>query len=391
MTLHKSVCVGLLLVVTFVLAVAAPAVSQSAVSQSEAMAREFKCEKRQADLKPPRIEMPFRRAFRGKQQEFKARQIKPLCPEGEVPVIVAPIKGHFPKGNPMLGNYAAPGPVHALPKELVNHLLLPFDQVYWKREGGNAQTPARSATGTGDPPCDGVAWFGSCFYYGSASEMRVADGGGMTFTIESPVVDNSGSGGHSIGEIAVAGAGTAGGSLDDVEMGFSVSQDQFGDSHPHLFVYHWINGAETCYSHSGDLCGWNQYSSTYSPYMDLSGLVGANVYIGWVHWNGAWWGWFNDQWLGYFLDSEWSGSFTRTAQIQWYGEVSSNNGIPPMGNGQFPANPTAALMETLCDVDAQAWVCWYRDLQATGATRTSYYDVLNHVSFGAVRYGGPGQ
>jgi hypothetical protein len=48
-------------------------------------------------------------------------------------------------------------------------------------------------------------------------------------------------------------------------------------------------------------------------------------------------------------------------------------------------------METLCDVDAAAWVCFYRDVQSTGATRVNYYDILNHTAFGAVRYGGPGQ
>jgi hypothetical protein len=379
------------IVCIFMLAAAKPA-----VSQSETQSGAVKCVKRQAGLQPPKVAMPLRRAANDKQEEYRPpRQLKPVCPEGEVPVVVAPNNRHFIKGNPMLGNYAAPGPAHPLPPQLVNHLLLPFDQVYWKRDGGVTRSPVNPATGSGDPPCDGVSWFGSCFYYGTASEMRAADGGGMTYNIENPVVDNSGDdGGHSIGEIAVMGAGSAGGSLDDVEMGFSVSPDQFGDNRPHLFVYHWINGAETCYSHSGDLCGWNQYSSTYSPYMDLSSLVGADVYIGWVHFEGAWWGWFNDQWLGYFKDSEWSGTFTKTAQIQWYGEVASNNGIPPktqMGNGKFPSNATAALMETLCDVDAKAWVCFYRDLQTTGATKVSDYDILNHVKFGAVRYGGPGQ
>jgi hypothetical protein len=118
------------------------------------------------------------------------------------------------------------------------------------------------------------------------------------------------------------------------------------------------------------------------------------LYIGWVHYRSAWWGWFNDQWLGSIPDSEWSGAYTKSELIQWYGEVSSNNGIPPkthMGNGQFPAQKTAASMATLCDVDAKAWVCFYRDLQTTGATVVNYYDILNHTSFGAVRYGGPGQ
>jgi hypothetical protein len=35
--------------------------------------------------------------------------------------------------------------------------------------------------------------------------------------------------------------------------------------------------------------------------------------------------------------------------------------------------------------------CFYRDLQSAGATRINYYDILIHTSFGAVRYGGPGQ
>ena len=127
----------------------------------------------------------------------------------------------------------------------------------------------------------------------------------------------------------------------------------------------------------------------------LVDFTGQRVYIGWVQFRGAWWAWFNDQWLGYIKDSVWiSPTFTQTAQIQWYGEVASNNGIPPktpMGNGEFPAKNSAASMTTLCDVDAKAWVCFYRDQQATGATHVSYYDIQNHTSFGAVRYGGPGQ
>ena len=350
-----------------------------------------KCVKREAVVEPPRPSLPTLRPVDGKGQELpRPRKLKPVCPAGEVPVTTFPTHEHFIKGNPMIGGYAAPGPPHALPGNVVNHLLLPFDQVYWKRDGKSVNPRVNRASDSSDPPCDGVPWFGACFYYGTASELRVADGGGMTFTIENPTVDNSGGGGHSIGEIAVMGTGGAGAGLNDVEMGFSVAPGQFGDTHPHLFIYHWINGNETCYN----TCGWNQYSSTYSPGMDLTALVGQPVYIGWVHFGNAWWGWFNDEWLGYINDSEWSGSFTRTAQIQWYGEVSSNNGIPPrtqMGNGQFPSQTTAATMATLCDVDAQAWVCFYRDQQSVGATRINYYDILNHTSFGAVRYGGPGQ
>jgi hypothetical protein len=355
-----------------------------------------KCVKRTANAEPPHKEMPSLRPLDGREQQIEpARKMPPVCPEGEVPIL-RPDARHFIKGNPMLGSYAQPGPPHELPKEFVNKaLLLPFDQVYWKRDGAapSAPTGLGSVNGSGDAPCNGIAWFGSCFFYGTASEQRVADGGGMTLQIAAPTVVLDGGaddGGHSIGEIAVMGAGGAGGTLDDVEMGWSVSPYQWGDAHSHLFVYHWDDGAETCY----DSCEWNQVSTTYYPGMDLTPLLGQSVYIGWVHYRDAWWGWFNDQWLGYIKDSAFATTFTKTAQIQWYGEVASNNGIPPktqMGNGEFPLKTTAASMSTLCDVDAKAWVCFYRDLQSTGATHVSYYDIQNHTSFGAVRYGGPGQ
>src|SRR5579862_9685983 len=301
-------------VVFFWSALAHPA----SVAAQEAQKHAFKCVKRTADQEPPRDIMPTLRAEGGREQEYrKPVKLEPMCREGEVPVPEFPDKRHFIKGNPLLGPYAAPGPAHPLPGEFVNrNLLLQFDQVYWKRDGRTPQaSAARSIPDSCDPPCNGVAWFGSCFFYATAAEQRTADGGGMTYTIESPVLDNSGdNAGHSIGEIAVMNNGTAGSNLNDVEMGFSVSPDQWGDTHPHLFVYHWINGNETCYN----TCAWNQVSSTYTPGMDLSRLVGQNVYIGWVHFREAWWGWFNDEWLGYIKDSEWSGTFTQSESIQWY-------------------------------------------------------------------------
>jgi hypothetical protein len=317
-----------------------------------------------------------------------ARKQLPVCPEGQIPVPVAHSTRYFHKGNPLLGSYKAPGPAHALPNQFVNkNLLLPFDKVYGKDDGKPERPALPSVSDDTNTSCTGTFWYGCCYYYANAAERTVADGGGMTLEIELPVVVNNGSdGNHSIGEIAVEGPGS---SLNDVEMGFNVSPDQYGDDKVHLFVYHWIDGNETCY----DTCAWNQYSSIYYPTMDISAFVGQSVYLGWVHGQGAWWAWFNDQWLGYISDSEWSGNFTQTALIQWYGEVAESNGVPPltqMGNGQFSGKATAATMATLCTAYATAWICSYNDQQNTSASDTTYYDVLNHTSFGALRYGGPG-
>ena len=203
-------------------------------------------------------------------------------------------------------------------------------------------------------------------------------------TIERPGYVGTGGPGHSLEEMSVQG-GPGNGNI--VEIGSSVSSDQFGDTAPHLFVYHWVNGAQTCYG-----CDWHQYSNAYYPGMSLAGMVGQSVYNGYVYYQGNWWAWFNNQWVGYFAGSLWSGGFTTSNLIQWFGEVATQNGLPPktqMGDGLFPSNPAAAPMATLCDVDAKAWVCWYRDQQVTYRTAPQYYDIA-HTGFGAIRLGGPG-
>jgi len=236
-----------------------------------------------------------------------------------------------------------------------------------------------------DDDCDGVVYNGTCFYYGDARYYRQADGGGMTLTIERPVYVTSGLGGHSIAEISVQGGP---GYKNIIEVGWNVSLEQYGDTDPHLFVYHWINGNETCY----DKCNFVPVSKTYFPKMNLSGLIGHHSYSGWVYWLGNWWAWFDNQWLGYYPGTEWGQEYRQNGLTQWFGEVATKNGIPPqtqMGNGLFPSDPSAAVMETLCDVNSTDWVCWYRDLQTLNATVPSYYDI-QRTGFGATRYGGPG-
>lgn len=208
----------------------------------------------------------------------------------------------------------------------------------------------------------------------------------MTNSIDSPAYVNTGGSGHTLNEIAVQGGPNNG---NIVELGWLVSSDQEGNNNPHIFVFHWKNWVGTCY----DGCGWQQWSNTYHPGMDIGGALGKQVYIGYVLYQGNWWAWFDDQWMGYFPGSEWSGQYTKTSLIQWFGEVASANGIPPqtqMGDGQLPAAANAASMATLCDVDAKAWVCWYRDQQSLSRTVAKYYDI-SRVAFGATRYGGPGQ
>jgi neprosin-like protein len=342
------------------------------------------CVERTAEATPPPRLPP--RPTRVKRNRGQAKEVGALesCPEGQVPVIV-PAERNVPKGNPLIGNVKGSaeeffGSPEAERK--IRKAQRRFRRVYPKNGGNPPPDIARPAQAT----CAGIAYFSSCYYYGSSAFARPARGGGMTMQVHHPAYDGSGGAGHTLDEISVQG-GAAGGNI--VELGWNISTSQYSNANPHLFVFHWIGWNPTCY----DVCGWQQYSPTYAPGMDINALVGSEVYVGWVYYQGNWWAWFNNQWLGYFPGSRWSGNYTSNAMSQWFGEVSTANGVPPhtdMGSGTFPLSTQAARNATLCDVDPSVWVCFYRDQQATSATAISYYRSIRS-GFGQVRYGGPGE
>jgi hypothetical protein len=347
------------------------------------------CVMRTATAKPPpRLPPP---PTTPKRKKAQVRRVGGLtsCPAGQVPVVV-PAKRNVPKGNPLFGPVSGSARLFfGSPKragKLIFKHLRPFRKVYSSGGGTPPRQFARVPQSKSGPGCDGVMWFGSCFYYGSAAYGRVARGGGTTTAIAKPTYDGSGGAGHSLDEIAVQG-GTSTGNI--VELGWNVSTNQYANANPHLFVFHWIGGTPTCY----DTCAWHQYSSTYAPGGDLGALVGRETYVGWVYYQGNWWSWFDNQWLGYFPGSEWPAGYTSNTLTQWFGEVASANGVPPhtdMGSGIFPSAATSARNATLCDVDPAVWVCFYRDQQAVAATIPTYYKSVRS-GFGEVRYGGPGE
>jgi hypothetical protein len=363
---------------SLLVAVAQLASTPAVAEQNESV----NCVKRTTTAKPPPFAVGPRPQPRGEkepgQREVAQHQplLKPLCPEGEVPVIreFQPKDNGLMKGNPLLGPEK---PSAVAPQRKI---FRKFRDVYGERGRHKPPPPP------GPPACDGIWQDGACYYYGSAALARTADGGGMTTAIQRPQYVNTGGVGHSLNEIAVQGGVNNG---DIVELGWLVSSEQYGDPDPHIFVFHWIGGVPQCY----DGCNWQQYSGTYYPGQNVGALVGREVYNGYVFYEGNWWAWFDNQWIGYFPGSEWNGKFTKSALIQWFGEVASLNGIPPktdMGIGTLPSSGSAAHMFTLCDVDARAWVCWYRDQQSLNRTVPAYYDI-GRVGFGETRYGGPGQ
>jgi hypothetical protein len=307
-----------------------------------------------------------------------------LCGSGKLPV-GKPAEPTVAKGNPLLG------PIDRTAESFFGGSSDESASIAPAVQSPDAAYPRVQPSSKPKPPpdpagCLGVAYYGACFYYGAAVDVRKSDGGGMTVTIERPAFDASGGAGHTLDEIAVQG-GRSGG--DIVELGWNVSTSQYGDADPHLFVFRWKDWNPTCY----DGCGWQQVSPIYFPGMNLGSLVGHSAYVGWLHYQGNWWAWFDGQWIGYFPDSEWNGEYVESALVQWFGEVASANGVPPrtdMGSGLYPADPKAAANVNLCEVDGASWACWYHDQQRFSSTYRPYYEI-DRSGVGQTRYGGPGE
>jgi len=359
------------------------ATSTAAVLAQETISVE--CVKRTpAAAAPPRPLVPLR-SIAGSKERIKEKDAdkpaKLVCADDEVPTLgnvrpesTAPPPGLM-KGNPLLRPQSTVQPQ----SEGLSAKYFRFEDVYQKKRS------SRSAAKP--PPAPPAACSGACYYYASSGARRSADGAGMAITVHRPGYTNNAGAGHTLVELSVQG-GPSDGHI--AEVGWIVSTDMHHDADPHIFVFHWINWNGTCYNG----CGWQQVSNKYYPGQNISSLIGKEVYIGYVFYNGNWWAWFDDQWIGYFPGSLWQNSFTKSTLMQWFGEVATTNGAPKniqMGDGLLPPPPTAARITTLCDVDAKSWICAIRDQQVLAPpTAPAFYDIAR-VGFGSARYGGPGQ
>jgi hypothetical protein len=188
---------------------------------------------------------------------------------------------------------------------------------------------------------------------------------------------------HSLGEIGLS-------SMDGrqiVEIGWHVDVRVNGDAQPRLFVFHWIDGAATCYN----ACGWVQVSTTNRPGMRIAPGEYADYLI--QRQGQDWWLYYNDDALGYFPGSLWTAagtSYTDVGIAQWFGEIAaaSPESCSEMGNGVFGNDPAATTMSELTLVSATgAQVAASADIGTI--SNPAYYNIgqTTPTSFG---FGGPG-
>ena len=232
------------------------------------------------------------------------------------------------------------------------------------------------ATTTADAP---ICWYGACYDYVVGQQVTNATGAQIVMGIADPEVNQSAAayGEHTLQELALQNADQT----STVEIGWTVDPSLNGDAHAHLFVYHWVNGQESCYNG----CGFVQVSKWIKPGMRIHPGVGQfairNV-------NGNWWVYFDFQPVGYFPGSLWNGTYTKAQLISAFGEVAEMGSDSPsctdMGNGRFGSKPFASF------------IAGYRLEGSTDApnlavraTSPSQYD-FGAVSPTSFRLGGPG-
>lgn len=310
----------------------APAAAGDTQKRDEETSRGYECRERAKDTaEAPKNATPGAKDFRGKQVSEKAgREPKrePLCPAGQLP---HPRTFKAGKGNPLFSGTAVDAPYNY---------------------------------------ADSFATAGG--------SIPLFDGGGVVTMVEYPAISQTG-GTHSLHEISVQGGQ---GNGDIVEIGWIVEP---GDKAARLFVFHWINWNPTCYNG----CGWVQWNPSITPGMNL--VTGSQSYMGYVYWEGNWWGWYEDQWVGYFPGSEWKGNYSKSSLIQWFGEVYDSDPSPAtdMGDGYRANDGRAARFWYPCAVNAAQWVCWINSSPSLNQPSTPWYTIEN-IGGSALRYGGPG-
>ena len=230
------------------------------------------------------------------------------------------------------------------------------------------------------PPSGAMAADGKYVYlYATGRQDAEVDGVAALLTVARPLVGPADR--HSLAEVAVQSADTQ----QAVEVGWTVDRLTNGDEATHLFVYHWVDGKETCYNGCG-----------FVPYPGASIVPGAALTVdvtqqfGIQHFNGAWWLGYGTEWIGSFPDDIWKGKFTRTGIVQVYGEVTAASTTPctQMGNGKKPTDPTDT---TTAKIGSVTYVNGPAVALKISATSPLLYPTFASTTGRGFVYGGPGR
>lgn len=215
------------------------------------------------------------------------------------------------------------------------------------------------------------------FRYAHAGQAAVTGGAWGYYTVATPVVAPGDF--HSLAELSVLSSDLQ----QIVEVGWTVDRKLNGDDDPHLFAYHWVDGAKTCYN----ACGFVSLNDPrYAVGMKLP-VSSTPAWFAIRHFGTKWLVGYNRHWVGYFPDALWADKFKVTSEVQLFGEVDS--GTPPipcsqMGTGEFASSATAARIQNVGFWNSKVVPA----LQFTAPNPDEYtYRQIDSAGF---RFGGPG-
>jgi hypothetical protein len=273
--------------------------------------------------------------------EYEMAGLRPLpCPDGFVP---QPVERRVPRGRPSLATPSS------------------------QKTAGAVAAPTTGAK----------------YYYAGAYQWAAGTGASAFLTQHLPWLMPEDY--HSLAEISVQSADVR----QIVEVGWTVDRAVNSDDNPHLFVYHWVNGAGTCYNG----CGWVQFSGSRFPGMGLAYDGSASQYMIQYR-DGNWWIGYQGEWIGYFPGSLWNGVYTASGLVQWFGELAAGQATAPphssIGNYYSGASgdPNSARMSQLSVFDSAGGA-----QQATPAlyiTNSALYDAAAGSEPNEFLYGGHG-
>jgi hypothetical protein len=213
------------------------------------------------------------------------------------------------------------------------------------------------------------------YFYNVGTQVADSDGYSANVTVARPTLGAADY--HTLAELAVQSAD----SRQIVEVGWTVDRALNGDSDPHLFVYHWINGAPACYNG----CGFVPTpGATVKPGATLA--AGVSKRFGIQFSEGAWWISFDNEFIGHFPETLWTsqgvGSFNRSGLVQIFGEVAAGGEKPcsQMGNGLPGTDPAAAVLGSVTYLDGPT--------VALAVKSTTTYYTVGALSGRTFQYGG---
>lgn len=263
---------------------------------------------------------------------------------------------------------------------------------------GSVRAVPGAAAGSGGPAARGAAANNqNCdepheiYHYVAQEWNRTAAGGEIGMSVADPELDPwaleypSLYHAHSLAQISMSRGD------DTVELGWKVDPRWADGQLPTLFTVANPDDYGPGYCNNCHFVGIE--GARYKPGQVMqTSAVAETLRFGLMSFQGNWWVWVGDQWIGYIRGSAWNGEFNQSARMGVQGEVSDCYAMTQMGTGSFGTSEEGAIMRYPISYTTTSHA-ESLSLPPGGphVTAASYYNAGHIAGNGkSWKYGGPG-